>query len=75
MARQKTLRKEVARCKKCRANSVNAYLERIKGSKQYICDNCAASMAYTSSTNPLKAKNRYSSLMYDEEYNEDFLFI
>ena len=62
MAKQKTRKHVVARCRDCGATSDEAFLERIKGSKQYICDECASDQAFS--------ETRYKQ-SYDDSYSDE----
>lgn len=71
MAKHRTLKSVVDRCRECGSTSNEAFLERIKGSKQYICDECASDHAFQS----LAKHKRPSHHYFDDELSDNYLFI
>ena len=68
MAGSKTPKNVVARCRDCGATSQETFLERIKGSKQYVCDECAADQAFHFQAYRSKAY-KFSD---DDEFENDY---
>lgn len=69
---KRTVKNIITRCRECGATTLEAFLERIKGSNQYVCDECAQELAFP--RNSMKYKGK-SFPIYDDELPDDHLFI
>ena len=59
----KKAKQSTVRCRECDATSQEAFLEKIKGTNEYICDDCASDMGSSGS---------YRDHDDEDDYDGDF---